>query len=194
MLIQSCCYLHLQLIDGSQVEFVVLGNIFVMGCFYVILSTLFSLCFVIDCQRGSLLGSKELGTNVLELHIVILTNQDQNILVLFRVAQSMWLYVKLESSSCKIYSVNLPSSIDQELDSIDRKSCRLFFLQNFQLSPSPFDVQGFMICLKYKRENPNHVLGCSSCCVYESFMRSRGSCLHTYLGLSRTRLCPELDD
>ena len=72
-----------------------------MGCFYVTLSTLFSLCFVIDCQRGSLLGSKELGTNVLELHIVILTNQDQNILVLFRVAQSMWLYVKLESSSYK---------------------------------------------------------------------------------------------
>ena len=69
---------------------------FVMGCFYVTLSTLFSLCFVTDCPRGSLLGSKELGTNVLELHIVMLTNHDKNVLVLFRLAQSMCLYVKLE--------------------------------------------------------------------------------------------------
>ena len=30
-----------------------------------------------------LLGSKELGTNVLELHFVMLVNHDQNILVLF---------------------------------------------------------------------------------------------------------------
>ena len=73
-----------------------------MGCFNVTLSTLFSLCFVTDCQRGSLLGSKELGTNVLELHIVMLANHDQNILFLFRLAQSMWLYVKLESSSYRI--------------------------------------------------------------------------------------------
>ena len=79
-----------------------LGNIFVMGCFNVTLSTLFSLCFVTNCQRGSLLGSKELGTNVLELHIVMLANHDQNILFLFRLAQSMWLYVKLESSSYRI--------------------------------------------------------------------------------------------
>ena len=83
-LIQLCCCLHLQLIDGSYVEFVVLGNIFVMGCFYVTLNNLFSLCFVTDCQRESLLGSKELGTNVLELHFVILANHDQNVLVLFR--------------------------------------------------------------------------------------------------------------
>ena len=87
-----------------------------------------------------MLGSKELGTNVLELHFVMLANHDQNVLVLFRLAQSMCLYVKLESSYCRIYYVNLPSLIDRELDLIDRKSCRLFFLQNFQLSPSPFDV------------------------------------------------------
>ena len=87
-----------------------------------------------------LLGSKELGTNVLELHFVMLANHDQNVLVLFRLAQSMCLYVKLESSYCRIYYVNLPSLIDRELDLINRKSCKLFFLQNFQLSPSPFDV------------------------------------------------------
>ena len=90
-----------------------------MGYFYVTLSILFSLCFVTDCQRGSLLGSKTLGLNVLELQFVMLTNHDRNVLVLFRLAQSMWLYVKLKSGSCKIYYVNLSGSIDRELDFID---------------------------------------------------------------------------
>ena len=89
---------------------------------------------------GSLLGSKTLGLNVLELQFVILANHDEKVLVLFRLAQSMWLYVKLESSSYRIYYVNLPGSIHRELYSIDRKSCKLFFLQNFQFSPSPFGV------------------------------------------------------
>ena len=95
--------------------------------------------FVLFCF-WFLLGSKELGTNVLELHFVMLANHDQNVLVLFRLAQSMYFYVKLELSYCRIYYVNLPGLIDQELDLIDWKSCRLFFLQNFQLSLSPFDV------------------------------------------------------
>ena len=38
-----------------------------------------------------LLGSKKIGTNVLELHFVILANYDQNILVLFRLAQSVFI-------------------------------------------------------------------------------------------------------
>ena len=116
----------------------------------------------------------------------MLANHDQNILVLFRLAQSMCFYIKLESSYCRIYFVNMLGSINRELNSIDRKSCRLFFLQNFQLSPSPFNV--------YKKKNPSHVLGDSSCYACKSFVRSRCSCLHTYLGLSRTRLCQELDD
>ena len=66
-----------------------------------------------------MLGSKTLGLNVLELQFVMLANHDQNVLVLFRLAQSMWLYVKLELSSCRIYYVNLLGSINQELDSID---------------------------------------------------------------------------
>ena len=78
-----------------------LGYIFVMGYFYVTLSILLSLCFIIDCQRGSLLGSKELGTNVLKLHFVMLANHDQNVLVLFILAQSMCFYVKLELSYCR---------------------------------------------------------------------------------------------
>ena len=83
-----------------------------MACFYVTLSTLFSLCIVTDCQRRSLLGSKEVGTNVLEFLFVMLANHDQNVLILFRLAQSMCFYVKLESSYCRIYCVNLSSSIN----------------------------------------------------------------------------------
>ena len=72
-----------------------LGNIFVMGYFYVTLSTLFSLCSITDCQRGSLLGSKILGLNVLELHFVMLANHDQNVLILFRLAQSICFLCKV---------------------------------------------------------------------------------------------------
>ena len=97
-------------------------------------------------------------------------------------------YVKLESSYCRIKCAILFGSIDRELDSIDRKSCRLFFCRFFQLSPSLFDVQGFMFCLKYKRENPSHILCCSLCFVCESFVRSRGGYLHTYLGFPRFKI------
>ena len=54
-----------------------------------------------------MLSSKELGTNVLELHFVMLANHDQNVLVLFRLAQNICFHVKLESSYCRIYCVNL---------------------------------------------------------------------------------------
>ena len=38
----------------------------------------------------NLLGSKELGINVLELHFVMLVNHDQNVLVFFRIALSIF--------------------------------------------------------------------------------------------------------
>ena len=103
-------------------------------------------------------------------------------------------YVKLESSCCRIYCVNLPGSINRELDSTDRNSGRTFFCRIFQLNPSSFDMQGFMFCPRYKKENPSHASGCSLCCVCESFVRLRNGCLYTYLGLSRTGLCQELVD
>ena len=72
---------------------------------------------------------------------------------------------------------------------LDRsKLMQIFFCRIFQLNPSPFDVQGFMFYLKYKRENSSHVLGCSLCCVCDSFVRSRGGCLHTYLGFPRFKI------
>ena len=73
----------------------------------------------------------------------------------------------------RIYYVNLLGSINQGLDSIGRSSRRFFFCRIFQLSPSSFDVYGFMFCLKYKRENPSHIFSYSLCCVHESFVRPR---------------------
>ena len=46
-------------------------------------------------SRGILLGSKELGTNVLEIHFVMLANHDQNVLVLFKLAQSICFLYKV---------------------------------------------------------------------------------------------------
>ena len=51
-----------------------------------------------------MLGSKELGTNVLELHLVMLANHDQNFLVLFRLAQCVFCKVEFNQPSCWLYS------------------------------------------------------------------------------------------
>ena len=42
-----------------------------------------------------MLGSTELGTNVLELYFVMLANHDQNVLVLFTLAQSICFLCKV---------------------------------------------------------------------------------------------------
>ena len=135
-----------------------------------------------------LLGSKELGTNVLELRFVILANHDQNVLVLFRLVQSMCLYVKLESSYCRIYYVNLPSLIDRELDLIDRSSCRLFFCRIFQLSQARLTCRVLCFALSIKGKTLTTFKGCSICYVCESLVRSRGVCLHRHLGFPNSRL------
>ena len=41
--------------------------------------------------RWTMLGSKTLGLNVLELHFVMLANHDQNVQSCFRLAQSMFM-------------------------------------------------------------------------------------------------------
>ena len=45
-----------------------------------------------------------------------------------------------------------------------------------------------MFFLKYERKKSSHVLCCCLYCMYESLMRSRGVCLHIYLGLSRIKI------
>ena len=58
---------------------------------------------------------------------------------------------------CRIYCVNLASLIDRELDLIDRKSCWLFFLQNFQLNPSPLRIRVSDLLLPVYKGNLKYV-------------------------------------
>ena len=61
------------------------------------------MCFVTDCQRGSLLGSKTLGSKCIRTTICnVLANYDQNIESRFRLLR-VCLFVKLELSDCRIY-------------------------------------------------------------------------------------------
>ena len=70
-----------------------------------------------------MLGSKELGTNVLELYFVILANHYQNVLVLFRPAQIICFLCKvgiklLEDLLCK------SAWFDQSRIRLDRSKLR----------------------------------------------------------------------
>ena len=50
------------------------------------------MCFVTDCQRESLLGSKSLGTKCIRTSICnMLANHDQNIESRFRLAQRVFI-------------------------------------------------------------------------------------------------------
>ena len=56
------------------------------------------MCFVMDCQKESLLGSKTLGTKCIRISICnVLANHDQNLESRFRLLK-VCLFVKLESS------------------------------------------------------------------------------------------------
>ena len=89
---------------------------------------------------------------------------------------------------CRIYCVNLPSSIDRELDLIDRSSCRLFFCRIFHLAQACLTcrILCFVLCIKGKTLAMFYC--CCLCCVCEYLVRSRGVCLHIYLGLSRIKI------
>ena len=80
-------------------------------------------------------------------------------------------------------------SFDRSSLIFDRsKLVQIVFYRIFQLSSSPYDVQGFLFCLKYKRKTLTTFQRLLICCMCESLVRSRGVCLYTYLGLSRSRL------
>ena len=91
-LIQSCYYLHQQLIDSSQVE-LFLGILNLNGlavCNFE--HFIFVICFVTDCQMGSLLGFKTLGTKCIRTSLcIILANHDQNIESRFKLTQSVFI-------------------------------------------------------------------------------------------------------
>ena len=108
-----------------------------MGCFYITLSILFSFCFITNCQKGSLLGSKTIDLNVLEHQFVMLANHDQNVLVFVLGLLKVCLSVKLESSVlqgllCK------SAWLDRSRIRLDRsKLMQIVFLQNFPTQPKP---------------------------------------------------------
>ena len=88
--IQSYCCLHWQLIDSSKVELFI-------GLFCNFEHFNFVMCFVIDCQRGSLLGSKILRTKCIRISMCsVLANYDKNLESIFRLLK-VYLCVKLES-------------------------------------------------------------------------------------------------
>ena len=90
-----------------------------------------------DFQRGSLLGSKELGTNVLDLHFVMLANHDQNILVFVLDLLKVCLYVKLESSVLQDLLCK-SAWLDRSRIRLDRsKVVQIFFSAEFLTHPKP---------------------------------------------------------
>ena len=92
-----------------------------------------------------LLGSKELGINVLELYFVMLANHDQNVLVLFRIAQSICFLCKiwielLQDLLCK------SAWFDRSRIRLDQSKLRQkVFLQNFPTQPKLVWRVGFYV-------------------------------------------------
>ena len=66
-------------------------------------------------------------------------------LVLFRLAQSCIIYVKLEEDDAEINIASRPSLIDRSLGSINRKLGRMCFSVEFQLSHSSLKRLGFYV-------------------------------------------------
>ena len=92
-----------------------------------------------------MLGSKELGTNVLELQFVMLANHDQNVFSLVLDLLKVCLYVKLESS---VLQDLLCKSVwlDQSKIRLNRsKLVQIVFLQNFPTQPKP-DLTCRVLC------------------------------------------------
>ena len=91
----------------------------------------------------NLLGSKTLGTKCIRISICnVLANHDQNLESRFRLLK-VCLVVKLESSVCRIYWTK-STRLNRSKIGLDRSNlAQIFFffcVQNFQLSPSPYDV------------------------------------------------------
>ena len=116
-------------------------------------------------------------------------------LVLFRLAQSCVFYVKLDSSWCKIDSAFRPGSINQSLSSINRKSSKMHFSIEFQLSPSSLKRLGFYVFILgiYGKPYPRF-RGCSYGSLCKSLMRSMRSFPLHKLRVIKRRFIQELDN
>ena len=97
-------------------------------------------------------------------------------------------YVKLESSCCRIYCVNLLArSIENQTQSIEsRADC--FFCRIPNLAQAHLTCRVLCFVLSIKGKTLTMFWGCSLCYVCESSVRVRGGCLHTYLGFPRFKI------
>ena len=86
---------------------------------------------------GSLLGSKTLGTNVLELQFVLCW---QTMIKTFSLGLSLLkvcLFVKLESSDCKIYWTK-SARLDRSKIRLDQSNhVQVYFSTKFSIQPKP---------------------------------------------------------
>ena len=88
-----------------------------------------------------LLGYKTLGTKYIRTSLcIMLANHGQNIEFRFRLAQSVFICKSWNWVIAGFIGLNLQGSIDRKLGSINRTLGIFIFLQNFQFSPSLFNV------------------------------------------------------
>ena len=97
------------------------------------------------------------------------------------------LIVKLESSNCKklLFTFYKARSIEIRLD---RSKVDCFFAKFSNSTQAYMTCTVLYFALSIKGKTLDMFYCCCLCCVYESLVKSRGVCLHTYLGLSRSRL------
>ena len=95
------------------------------------------MCFVTDFQRGSLLGSKTLGTKCIRTSICnVLANHDKKLEFRFRLLK-VCLFVKLELSDCRIYLYK-SARLNRLKIRFDRSNLvQINFLQIFPTQPKP---------------------------------------------------------
>ena len=128
--------------------------------------------------------------NVLELQYVMLANHDQNLESRFRLLK-VWLCVKLESSNCRKLLFNLCKArlIKNQTQLIEvHAECFFCRISNSAQAHTTCRVFCFASSMKGKILTTFSGCCCCLCCACESLVRSRGVCLHTHLGLSRSRL------
>ena len=78
-------------------------------------------------------------------------------LVVFRLAQSWFIYVKLEKADAEINYASRPGSIDRNFGSINRKSSQMRFLQNSNSALICFKMLEFFNLSQVYKANPSHV-------------------------------------
>ena len=107
----------------------------------------FVICFVTDCQRGSLLGSKTLRSNLLELQCIMLANHDQNLKSRFRLLK-LCLCVKLELSNCKKLLFNSTRLNRSKIRLDQSKLVQIIFSAEFPTQPKLICHIGFYVLLQ----------------------------------------------